>query len=353
MNSIDDPKGSPAPPVGSASSALSLPSPASAIENAKRRFGGGGRTPPPPSSGNDEDEEEEGMLRMSFMEHLTELRSRIIKAMVGCGVAFIASLSFSERLWDFVCQPAAKALTALGYNPPQLHIIEPMEGFNIIWFKLPLVCAIFLSCPWLVYQAWAFVSPGLYRRERRWAAPFILVSAGLFILGGVFAYFVIFPYGLTFLLSIGKNYGSSLSVVPTVTVTEYFDIFVNVIMGVGLVFELPVLIFFLTLLRLVTPGFLMNHSRYAILIIFIVAAIVTPTPDVVNLMLFATPMCLLFYVGIFASYLLVLHRENRKFPWKTALTIVLGVLILLGVGIYLAIFRFGYKLAPHWPFLTH
>jgi sec-independent protein translocase protein TatC len=347
MKSTDDLKGSGASQVSGASTELSLANASSAIAAARQRFGGGGRIPPPQPPSADGDDEEEGMLRMSFMEHLEELRSRIIKGLIGCGVAFAASLCFSEPLWNFVRQPAAKALTTLGYNPPNLTMIEPMESFNIIWFKLPLVCAIFLSCPWLLYQVWAFVSPGLYRRERRWAAPFILVSAGLFILGGVFAYFVIFPYGLTFLLGIGKNQ----YVVPMVTITEYFNIFVNVILGVGLVFELPVLIFFLTLLHLVTPGFLMNHSRYAILIIFIVAAIVTPTPDVVNLMLFATPMCLLFYVGIFASYLLVLHRENRRFPWKRALTIVLGVLILLAGTLYIAITRYAYKLVPHWPFL--
>jgi sec-independent protein translocase protein TatC len=346
MNPPEESKGSGAPQTGSASTGLSLSNATNAIENAKRRFGGGGKRPPRPPSG-EEDEEEDGMLRMSFMEHLEELRSRIIKGLVGCGVAFAASLCFSEPLWHFVRQPSTKALTALGYNPPNLTMIEPMEGFNIIWFKLPLVCAIFLSCPWLLYQVWAFVSPGLYRNERRWAAPFILVSAGLFILGGVFAYYVIFPYGLTFLLGIGRyEY-----VVPMVTITEYFNIFVNVILGVGLVFELPVLIFFLTLLRIVTPSFLLNHSRYAILLIFIVAAIVTPTPDVVNLMLFATPMCLLFYVGIFASYLLVLRRENRKFPWKLTLTIVLGVLILLAGTLFIAITRYGYSVVPRWPFL--
>ena len=135
-------------------------------------------------------------------------------------------------------------------------------------------------------------------------------SAGLFIIGGLFAYFVAFRFGLTFLLGIGRgNY-----VIPMVSITEYFDLFVNVTLGVGLVFELPVIIFFLTLLRIVSPSFLLNHSRYAILVIFIIAAIVTPTPDVFNLMLFAMPMCLLFYVGIFAGYLLVLHRENRQIP---------------------------------------
>ena len=136
-----------------------------------------------------------------------------------------------------------------------------------------------------------------------------------------------------------------------VSITEYFDLFVNVILGVGLVFELPVLIFFLSLLRIVTPGFLINNSRYAILLIFIVAAIVTPTPDVFNLMLFATPMVALFYVGIFASYLLLLQREGRKFPWKTALTIVIAVLFLATGALYLAITKYGVKVVPHWPFL--
>jgi sec-independent protein translocase protein TatC len=175
----------------------------------------------------------------------------------------------------------------------------------------------------------------------------VLGSAGLFILGGVFAYFVAFRFGLTFLLSIGRgNY-----VTPMVSINEYFDLFVNVTLGVGLVFELPVLIFFLTLLRVVTPGFLVSHSRYAILGIFLLAAIITPTPDVFNLMLFATPMCVLFYVGIFAGYLLVLQREGRSFPWKKAMTIVIPVLLLLALILYLAITRYGLKLVPHWPFL--
>jgi sec-independent protein translocase protein TatC len=137
-----------------------------------------------------------------------------------------------------------------------------------------------------------------------------------------------------------------------VSMTEYFNLFVNVTMGVGLVFELPVLIFLGILLRLVTPGFLMTHSRYAILAIFIVAAIVTPTPDVFNLMMFAVPMCVLFYYGIFAGYLLVLHRENRRFPWKKTMTIIIPVLLLLALVLYLSITKYGVRLVPHWPFLT-
>ena len=119
----------------------------------------------------------------------------------------------------------------------------------------------------------------------------------------------------------------------------------------GIVFELPVLIFFLTLLRILSPVFLVRNSRYAILGIFILAAIITPTPDVFNLMLFAMPMCLLFYVGILASYILVLKRENRRFPWKLTLSIFTFVLLVLVVAIYVAVTRFGYKLVPNWPFV--
>ncbi len=288
------------------------------------------------------------MLRMSFLEHLQELRSRIIRALWGLAAAFLVSLTFSNELWNFVSQPAVQALKTLGY-PPTLKQITPMESFNVIWFKLPCLVAIFIGSPWVLYQVWAFISPGLYRKERRWAVPFVLTSAGLFILGGLFAYFVAFRYGLTFLLSIGGGN----HVEPMVSISEYFDLFVNVILGVGLVFELPVLIFFLTLLRIVKPAFLVRHSRYAILIIFILAAVVTPTPNVFNMMLFAVPMCLLFYVGIFAGYLLVLRREHRRFPWRKTLIIVLTLLLLLAVVGYIAVARHAIKLVPYWPFLIH
>src|SRR5262249_7184974 len=152
-------------------------------------------------------------------------------------------------------RPAAAALKALNQNP-QLVQITPMEAFNVIWLKLPVLCAIFIASPWILYQVWAFIAPGLYRRERRWAAPLVISSAALFCLGGLFAYFVAFRFGLTFLLGIGR----SVNVAPMVSITEYFDLFVNVILGVGLVFELLVLIFFLSLLRIVTPGSLLNNS---------------------------------------------------------------------------------------------
>jgi sec-independent protein translocase protein TatC len=218
-----------------------------------------------------------------------------------------------------------------------------------IWMKLPLLAAIFLASPWILYQVWAFISPGLYRRERRWAAPFVLGSAGLFITGGAFAYFLAFRFALTFLLGIGRD----INVQPMVTVTEYFDLFVDVMLGIGLVFELPVLIFFLVLLRIASPSFLFRHSRYAILAIAIIAAIVTPTPDVFNMMLFCVPMWLLFYVGIFAGYLLVLHREHRKFPWSKVLPWAGLALVVIAAAAWYFAHRYGYHVMGHWPFLSH
>src|SRR5882724_2195327 len=150
--------------------------------------------PPPPPPKDPEDEEEDSMLRMSFLEHLEELRSRIIHALAGLGVAFVASLYFCNDLWLFVQQPAKQALTNLGVNPPNLTQITPMEAFSTIWVKMPMLTAIFLASPWLLYQVWAFIAPGLYKKERRMAAPFVICSAGLFITGGLFAYFIVFRF---------------------------------------------------------------------------------------------------------------------------------------------------------------
>lgn len=283
---------------------------------------------------------------MSFMEHLEELRARLMRAIVGVVVAFVLSLTFCKPLWNIVSAPAVDALKHLGLTPKLIYT-APMDGFNIIYIKLPLLMSIFVGAPWILYQVWAFISPGLYKREKRWAVPFVTCTAGLFIAGGCFAYFVAFKFGLEFLLGIGRD----INVSPMVTINEYFDLFVNVTLGVGLVFELPIVIFFLTLLRLASPRFLMRHSRYAILGIAILAAAVTPTPDAFNMMLFAVPMVLLYFVGVFASYLLVLKREGKSFPWRYIVLGFFGVLALLaGMGAIM-VYHFHYHVVQHWPYL--
>ena len=309
-----------------------------------------GNPPPPPPSGEDDDEgdqEEEGMLRMSFMEHLEELRSRLLKAIGGLLVIFVLSIGFCKDLWLIVSAPAVDALRHLGVNPPDLAQISPMEQFNVIYLKLPLLVSVFVGSPWILYQVWAFISPGLYKREKKWAVPFILFTAGLFITGGCFAYFVAFRYGLEFLLGIGRD----VHVRPLVSINEYFDLFVNVTLGVGLVFEMPIIIFFLTLLRLASPRFLLRHSRYAILAITVLAAIVTPTPDIFNMMLFAVPMVLLYFVGLFASFVLVFRRENKKMPWRNIALAVLGLLLLAAATVALLVYVYHFRMVPRWPFL--
>jgi sec-independent protein translocase protein TatC len=307
--------------------------------------GGSGKPPKPPDPPDEEGDEDEGMARMSFLEHLEELRKRLLLAVGGVGVAFFLCLFFSDELWGFVVAPATAALTHLGIKPPTLAQISPMDSFRIMWMELPILAAVFLSSPWIMYQVWAFIAPGLYKRERRWAAPFVLSSAGLFIIGGFFAYFVAFRYGLEFLmgLAIGKG------VTPTISMSEYYDLFVDVMLGVGVIFEIPVILFLLTLIRVASPSFLIRHSRYAILIIVILAAVITPTGDVFNLALFATPMIILFYIGIFASYILVLHREKKQFPWGTFFKwLGIGVVILVAIA-FLAAKYYGYHFVARWP----
>jgi len=363
----------------------------SPIEKMLARFNqpgkGGGKKLPPPSGGDGgdgEDDEEDGMLRMSFLDHLGELRSRIIRALVGFGLVFLVCLVFSNQLWLIVQGPAVEAFRRLTVTAQQndddrvkevckppatpatsapcaeavktantpkvsgsLVGIDPMEQFSILWMWTPLVASIFLASPWILYQIWAFIAPGLYKSERKWAVPFVLTTAGLFLSGGLFAYFIAFRYGLTFLLGLGGFAG----IKPMISIDKYFELFVDVMLGVSAIFEMPVIIFFLVLLRLATPKFLMEHSRYAILAIVIIAAIITPTPDVFNLMLFAVPMCALFFVGVFAGYMLVLHREKRRFPWTKVLPWLLALLAIAAVTAWVMVWKYHYHLVHHWPYL--
>lgn len=148
--------------------------------------------------------EDVGMLRMSLLEHLEELRARIIKALWGFGIVFILCATFSNQLFEVILAPGLTALKNTGIAGAEFIAIDVTEQFSIIWLWTPLVASMFLSAPWIFWQVWSFISPGLYERERKWAIPFVVSTAGLFLLGGLFAYFIAFPFGMTFLFGLSR-----------------------------------------------------------------------------------------------------------------------------------------------------
>ena len=309
--------------------------------------GGSIQKPPPPPTPPAADDDDDGMLRMSFMEHLEELRTRIIRALYGLGVAFIFSLLYAGKLWDIIQEPASVALKHLGVIPPWLIMTQPMEGFSIIWVKLPLLCSIFIASPWILYQAWAFIAPGLYQKERRWAVPGICHGGAVHrgrhvrLLPGI-------PFRAG--VSAGDRDversaadGDDHRVLRPVRGCDARG-------GVGIRDAGPDL--FLTLIRLASPRFLVRHSRYAILAIVIIAAVVTPTPDVFNMMLFAVPMTILYFLGVMVGFVIVLKREGKPLPWLKIIGVILGVAALAAGVVYVMITRFGFKLLPYWPFLS-
>ncbi len=287
------------------------------------------------------------MARMSFLEHLEELRTRLIRALGGLVVAYAGCLVFANQLFVLIKGPFDEAVASLPAGADAKMVqTTAMEGFQLIYIQIPLLAAVFVASPWLMYQAWAFIAPGLYKRERRWAMPFIFSTAGLFILGGVFGYFVALKFALAFLVGISQDIGVS----AYITISTYFDNFIAIMLGLGLVFQMPILIFFLTLIRVLTPRFLLNNVRYAILVIFLLAAIITPTPDVVNMLLFALPMILLFYVGIGASYVLMFRREGRSIPWGRIILVLLLIAAAIAGILYYMHTELGYQFVRQAPF---
>jgi sec-independent protein translocase protein TatC len=239
---------------------------------------------------------------MSLLEHLEELRRRIIWSILAVGSAFFVCFFYASRIFAYVQQPIMQALRS-NHMEETLVYTNPIEPFNL-YVEIGLVAAIFVASPVVLYQVWMFIAPGLYKHERRYVVPFMFSTVGLFVAGGLFGYKIVYPRALEFLISFGAQFK------PMITVHEYTDLFFKIILGLGLVFELPILIFFLALMGLVSAGFLWRNMRYSILVIFIVAAIVTPTPDVVNMCIFAAPMIALYVLSIGVAWLV--HPSRRR-----------------------------------------
>jgi sec-independent protein translocase protein TatC len=239
---------------------------------------------------------------MSLLEHLEELRKRILLSMVGVGVGFLVCWHYAEIIYSYVQRPVTEALEA-NKLPTKLVFLNPTEPFEL-FIKTGLVAGIFLASPFVLYQVWMFISPGLYRNEKKYVVPFLFSTVLLFLAGGLFGYTTVFPAALTFLIEQGKQFQ------PMITVSEYTDLFMAVILGLGIVFELPIIIFFLALFGIVDAGFLWRNFRYAILIIFFAAAILTPTTDILNMCIFAAPMVVLYFLSIGIAWFV--HPKRRK-----------------------------------------
>lgn len=239
---------------------------------------------------------------MSLLEHLEELRKRIIYSLIAVAVGFGVAWRFSEAIYRLMERPIVTALQN-NHLPTKLVYTNPTEPFNI-YLKIGLIAGIFIACPVVLYQVWMFISPGLYRHEKKYILPFLFVTVGLFLSGGFFGYRVVYPAALNFLIEQGADFQ------PMITIGEYTDLFLTVIIGLGVVFELPTIIFFLALMGVVDARFLWKQIRYAIMVIFVIAAILTPTTDIVNMCIFAGPMVALYLLGIGIAWFV--HPKRRR-----------------------------------------
>ncbi len=232
------------------------------------------------------------LTRMSLMDHLEELRSRLMWAIATLAVAFFPCWYFVDEIFAFLQRPIIKLLPP-GKKLAYTGITDPF----ILYFKVAALAAVFAASPFILYQLWRFIAPGLYKHERRYLLPFLFFGSFFFLAGGAFAYYVAFPLAAEFLLQIGGAFE------PVITIERFFGFQMTIILGLGLMFELPIVIFVLSAIGLVTPRFLMRNFRWAVVVIFIVAAIITPTSDILNLCVFAVPAILLYLLGVGAAAL--------------------------------------------------
>ncbi len=239
---------------------------------------------------------------MSLIEHLEELRRRIVHAVAALVIGFFVAYGFHERIYAFMQQPITIALKR-HHLDTQLVYHNPVDPFNL-YLKISFMGGCILAAPYVLYQLWLFISPGLYQNEKRYIWPFMTATIALFFAGAFFGYRFVYPGSLDFLLTYGDKFK------PLIEINEYTDLFLTVILGLGITFELPILVLFLSLFGITNARFLWKNLRYAVLIIFVIAAIITPTPDIITMCVFATPMLVLYLISIGVSYMV--HPATRR-----------------------------------------
>jgi sec-independent protein translocase protein TatC len=247
-------------------------------------------------------EGESGGAKMTFLEHLDELRKRIVISVaaiaVGCAIAF----AFVDRIYAFVMDP----LYAMLPKHSALVYTEPTEAF-ILWVWMAFLAGLILAMPIVLWQVWLFIAPGLYQKEKRLAIPFIVLASVGFLTGAAFTHFLLFPWMWTFFASFA---GEKLTFYPRIE--PVFDLYVKMILGMGLVFQMPALVYVLSRIGLVTARFLVRSFKYAILVIFVLAAVITPSGDMLTQTMFALPMIGLYLISIVIAW--IFGKPRRAEP---------------------------------------
>jgi sec-independent protein translocase protein TatC len=251
---------------------------------------------PSVTPGDDEDDDphiDDSSSKMSFLEHLDELRKRLIyicwSLLAGCIVAYI----FIAQIFDFIMRPLQQMLPPGG----KLMFTQGAEPF-MLYVKIGFLAGIFIASPLIIYQVWKFIAPGLYSHEKKFAIPFVFLSTVFFVAGGLFSHYVAFPWTWKFFISFITDY---MTFMPKVD--EAFSLYTKMLLGFGVMFEMPTLVFFLARMGVVSAGFLLRYFKYAILIIAIVAAVVSPGTDAMSMIVFAIPMLGLYLVSIVVAWM--------------------------------------------------
>lgn len=237
--------------------------------------------------------------KQPFLGHLEELRKRLIACAIAAGVGFVAAYIFSERLFRLLIHPLKSQMPE-----GDRLIFTGLPEMFLTYIKVAFVAGILISSPYIFYQLWMFVAPGLYQNEKRYVIPFVVSSTILFVGGAIFGYFVVFPFGFRFFLGFANDYIQALP-----SVRQYFSFSIKLLFAFGMVFELPVVVFFLAKMGLVTPEVLKRKRKYAILLTFVMAAILTP-PDVVTQCMMAGPLIVLYEISIYIAR--IAKRKKRK-----------------------------------------
>ena len=239
--------------------------------------------------------------KQPFLSHLEELRKRLVVCAIGVGAGFVIAYIFAERLFQLLVAP----LKAVMPEGDQLIFTNLPEMF-FAYIKVAFIAGIMAAAPLIFYQLWMFIAPGLYRKEKKMAIPFVISSTILFVGGALFGYFVVFPFGFKFFIGFSNEYVKALP-----SVKQYFSFSMKLLFAFGVVFELPVIIFFLSKMGIVTPQLLKQKRKYAILLTFVLAAILTP-PDVITQCMMAGPLIVLYEIGIIVSRIAQKKKEGRE-----------------------------------------